>query len=249
MDSYNSASSAELLPAWGAATPDSEFLISEPIEAASPACTCSIYSDCNEGNEMEEYPEDDEALMEPPVDLFNFLDVEDEEPEVAPQEADQFIFDENNVRIELGAQHYTHPIQELVADSEPGYAHQWQWIQGMKPGYSEVPTMPWNHTRPGTQYPLHCPCNLSSDSSTMTPCSSFPDSSNTNFWSSPAQYPACPASNGVCHECQIQAHRGANLASMTEAEKEACRRRDREVEEELFDMVQEKWHDRETYFA
>lgn len=135
MDPYTVTSASNLFRRTSSTT-----ALNDTMNATSPARTDSVHSGYKKGNEMKESLVDDETLMEPPTGFFDFLDVDEDEdkPKAAHQQADHFFLDENNVRIKSDV-HYPHPIQELVADSEPDFTD--RWVPWTKPGYSEGLTM------------------------------------------------------------------------------------------------------------
>lgn len=224
MDSSNAASSANLVPATGASA-----MSPDGLSEAYQTGTDSIPDDSEEETETEEALEDNEDVMEPPAGFFNFLNTDDDEPKPAPQKPSRFIFDENNVRLRFGTSRHSHPIRDLVADSEPEFTHQWQWTQGTNPAYSEFPTMPWNHTPPEMQYPPTQPnCyfldKYESDLARMRDSSitfamqnasmQFANyqwgpvlhSSTTLLWNTPVQQQANPTLSDTGNSPQIQAH-------------------------------------------
>lgn len=164
MTSFTRTSSADWVPAAGTPALNAKAL-DEAAKAAFQTRTDSIHSVHKEGNGMGGPLEDEENAMEPLAGLFDFLNFDDDEPKVAPDQARHPYHADTNSRVKYAAPYYSHPIQKLAADSEPEITHQYA-----NPAYSEFPTMPWNHTPPEEQYP---------------PTSSSP-------WKNPAKYQSSP---------------------------------------------------------
>ncbi|KAE9991737.1 hypothetical protein Vi05172_g5786 [Venturia inaequalis] len=232
----NAASSADPSPALNPVAPSFEYQMrSEPIKTASPPHTYSNKSGYKEENKTNGSLADDENVKEPPTSFFNSLDSTsdgEEEPKVTDKQNHASTFGGNNIPPESSAPVYTRPIQELVANSKPDFTHQWvPWTNS----YSDVPTMPWNQASPYT--------------SPTAPVGSA---------ASQLQSCECVISNRMCDSCVVRARWMASyvcpeearrFASVTEAERQEQRRREREIDEDLFGMILGKYNDRETYFA
>lgn len=167
MTSFTRASSVDWFPIAGTPAPNSKAL-DEAAKAAFQTRADSNYSVHKEGNGMGGSIEDDENAIEPPVGFFDFLNFDDGEPKVALDQAHDPYRVDTKSRSKYAAPYYSHPIQELAADSEPELTHQYA-----NPAYCEFPTMPWNHTPPEEQYP---------------PTSSSPLNNPAKYQSSPTQH-------------------------------------------------------------